>query len=130
MKSASGRYMKTSDKVLFSASILHLLTVILIMVSMFSLGSSAQRLEGATFDELTELQKEVFNPFNVSVSVIVSPLCTLGWVALFIAVPLLARKKGLKMAHWGAFAFFLAPIAGITLAFKEAPNVQPTQVAQ
>ncbi len=68
------------------------------------------------------VEKISTNPFYLLLHLI-QPLGYIAWIFLFISIPLAAKAKGKSMPLWGAFSFFLAPIAGIVFYFITKENV-------
>ena len=114
------------DTIILLLSILGIILGIFTIYSYFKISSDLDPLfseEEMSFQELDKLHDRVFSSSNmvlVFMSNITNNLSLIIWLALFILVPRRAKQKGKNMIPWGAFSFFLAPIAGLTIVFRLA----------
>jgi hypothetical protein len=95
------------------------IVTIIIFYSIPSLDSVNGSNDGEIYEQLSKIHDQTFTPFNMMMIPLLNSIFVLGWFALFIKIPLYARNKGKNMIAWGAFSFFLAPIAGLIIVFKE-----------
>ena len=110
--------MEKSNMLILIISILVIISGIVTVVGIVSFPSLSDYPD-ATFDEMSGLKDRMFNPFNTLILPIANFILLVGWLALFIMIPLFARRKGFNMVPWGALSFFLAPIAGLVFVFKK-----------